>query len=116
MGIRGRLGPRRNLRKSLCSKGLRQSAKNLDYFPQNERISWISLDKLVDIYYNEGVRNKQRKGKHMTKKDFQIVAKSVSLVPVRSDRWKLAAMLADNFEAMYPRFDRVRFIEACQPK
>ena len=52
----------------------------------------------------------------MTKKDFQIVAKSVSLVPVRIDRWKLAAMLADNFEAMYPRFDRVRFIEACQPK
>ena len=52
----------------------------------------------------------------MTKKDFQIVAKSVSLVPVRIDRWKLASMLADNFEEMYPRFDRVRFIEACEPK
>ena len=52
----------------------------------------------------------------MTKKDFQIVAKSVSLVPGRVDRWKLAAMLADNFEAMYPRFDRVRFIEACQDR
>jgi len=52
----------------------------------------------------------------MTKKDFQTVAKSVSLVPVRSDRWKLAAMLADNFEAMYPRFNRGKFIEACKPK
>ena len=52
----------------------------------------------------------------MTKKDFQTVAKSVSLVPVRSDRWKLAAMLADNFEAMYPRCNRGTFIEACKPK
>ena len=52
----------------------------------------------------------------MTKKDFKIVAESVSRVPVRSDRWLLASMLADNFEAMYPRFDRDRFIVACRPK
>ena len=52
----------------------------------------------------------------MTRKDFEIVADSVSRVPVRSDRWLLAAMLADNFEAMYPRFNRGKFIEACKPK
>ncbi len=52
----------------------------------------------------------------MTRKDFEIVAESVSRVPVRSDRWLLASMLADNFEAMYPRFNRDRFIEACRPK
>ena len=57
-----------------------------------------------------------RQEKKMTKKDFETVAKSVSLVPVRGDRWKLASMLADNFEAMYPRFDRGRFISACRPK
>ena len=51
----------------------------------------------------------------MTRKDFEMVAQSVSRVPVRSDRWLLAAMLADNFEAMYPRFNRERFIQACRP-
>ena len=51
----------------------------------------------------------------MTRKDFEIVAESVSRVPVRSDRWLLASMLADNFEAMYPRFNRDRFIAACRP-
>jgi len=52
----------------------------------------------------------------MTRKDFEIVAQSVSRVLVRSDRWLLASMLADNFEAMYPRFNRGKFIEACKPK
>ena len=51
----------------------------------------------------------------MTRKDFEIVAESVSRVSVRSDRWLLATMLADNFEAMYPRFNRNKFIEACRP-
>ena len=51
----------------------------------------------------------------MTKKDFEIVAASVSRVTVRSDRWMLANMLANNFEAMYSRFDRDKFITACRP-
>ena len=51
----------------------------------------------------------------MTKKDFAVVAKSVATVTVRSERWQLANMLANNFESMYPRFDRDRFIKACSP-
>ena len=52
----------------------------------------------------------------MTKKDFELVAASVSRVSIRADRWTLANMLANNFEAMYPRFDRDKFINACRPE
>ena len=40
---------------------------------------------------------------------------SLERVTVRNDRWMLANMLANNFEAMYPRFNRNKFIEACRP-
>ena len=51
----------------------------------------------------------------MSRKDFEMVAASVSRVSVRSDRWMLANMLANNFEVMYPRFNRDKFIAACRP-
>ena len=51
----------------------------------------------------------------MSRKDFQSVANAVARVTVRNDRWMLANMLANNFEAMYPRFNRNKFIEACRP-
>ena len=51
----------------------------------------------------------------MTRKDFELVAAAVAKVVIRSDRWLLANMLANNFEAMYPRFKRDRFIAACRP-
>jgi len=42
------------VRKSLCSKGLRR-LNYLVYFLENLRFSWISLDKLDDIDYNESM-------------------------------------------------------------
>ena len=51
----------------------------------------------------------------MTRKDFELVAAAVAKVVIRSDRWLLANMLANNFEAMYPRFKRDKFIVACRP-
>ena len=51
----------------------------------------------------------------MSRKDFQVVADAVARVTVRKDRWMLANMLANNFAAMYPRFNRDKFIEACRP-
>ena len=51
----------------------------------------------------------------MTRKDFELVAAAVAKVVIRSDRWLLANMLANNFEAMYPRFKRDKFIAACRP-
>jgi hypothetical protein len=52
----------------------------------------------------------------MTNKHFEIVAEAVSNLTKTSDRWLIAAKLADSFEAENPLFDRVRFIDACRPK
>ena len=51
----------------------------------------------------------------MTKKHFEIVAAAVANIWKRADRWLIANMLADTFEAQYPRFDRDKFIAACRP-
>ncbi len=47
----------------------------------------------------------------MTRKDFQAVADAIA--SAAHDETPLALTLADTFEAMYPRFDRVRFLAAC---
>jgi len=51
----------------------------------------------------------------MTRKHFEIVAAAVANIWKRADRWLIANMLADTFEAQYPRFDRDKFIAACRP-
>ncbi len=51
----------------------------------------------------------------MTRKDFKKVAAAVANITMRSDRWLTANLLADTFQAQYPRFDRDRFIAACRP-
>ena len=47
----------------------------------------------------------------MSRKDFQVVANAIS--NAATNETALALTLADTFEAMYPRFDRVRFLAAC---
>tara|TARA_R110002012_G_scaffold72709_6_gene185606 strand:- start:105 stop:278 length:174 start_codon:yes stop_codon:yes gene_type:complete len=47
----------------------------------------------------------------MTRKDFQAVADAIA--NAAHDETPLALTLADTFQAMYPRFDRVRFLKAC---
>ena len=47
----------------------------------------------------------------MTKKDFQAVANAIA--NAANNETPLALTLADTFAAMYPRFDRVRFLVAC---
>ena len=47
----------------------------------------------------------------MTKKDFQTVANAIANSPTNESA--LAVMLADTFQAAYPRFDRMRFLKAC---
>tara|TARA_Y100001951_G_C11248841_1_gene245094 strand:- start:140 stop:295 length:156 start_codon:yes stop_codon:yes gene_type:complete len=48
----------------------------------------------------------------MTKKDFQAVANAIATSA--TDETALAILLADTFQAAYPRFDRVRFLKACK--
>ena len=48
----------------------------------------------------------------MTKKDFQTVATAIA--NSATDETDLAIILADTFQATYPRFDRVRFLKACK--
>jgi hypothetical protein len=50
----------------------------------------------------------------MTKKDFQQVANAIA--KAATDEAALAVVLADTFQAAYPRFDRVRFLKACNVK
>ena len=50
----------------------------------------------------------------MTKKDFQAVANAIA--NATTDESTLAVVLADTFQAAYPRFDRVRFLKACEIK
>ena len=47
----------------------------------------------------------------MTKKDFQAVANAIA--NAGRDEIPLALTLADTFQAMYPRFNRARFLAAC---
>jgi len=47
----------------------------------------------------------------MTRKDFQAVADAI--LKSSTDETELANLLADTFQALYPRFDRVRFLTAC---
>tara|TARA_Y100001951_G_scaffold90884_1_gene84419 strand:+ start:904 stop:1080 length:177 start_codon:yes stop_codon:yes gene_type:complete len=50
----------------------------------------------------------------MTKKDFQAVANAIANATTNEST--LAIVLADTFQAAYPRFDRVRFLKACEIK
>ena len=52
----------------------------------------------------------------MTRKHYNIVAEAVSNITDMGERWRTANTLANNFEADNPRFDRVRFIDACRPE
>ena len=52
----------------------------------------------------------------MAKKHYEIMAEAVSNITKMSDRWLIAAKLADSFEAENPLFNRERFIHACRPK
>ena len=47
----------------------------------------------------------------MSRKDFQVVANAIANAATNEPA--LALTLADTFEVMYPRFDRVRFLAAC---
>tara|TARA_Y100000310_G_scaffold285881_1_gene309648 strand:+ start:326 stop:676 length:351 start_codon:yes stop_codon:yes gene_type:complete len=52
----------------------------------------------------------------MTKKHFELVASLLSNIPGDDDRKHIASLAADRFAAGNPRFDRGRFIEACNAK
>ena len=47
----------------------------------------------------------------MTNKHFEIVAEAVSNLTKTSDRWLIAAKLADSFEAENPLFERLHHLE-----
>ena len=57
---------------------------------------------------------KQQGVERMSRKDFQAVADAIA--NAAHDETPLALTLADTFQARYPRFDRVRFLKACNVK
>ena len=55
------------------------------------------------------------RGEPMTKKDYELIAQAFALYKCldQPTRWFVAQALADRLEKDNPRFDRARFIEAC---
>jgi hypothetical protein len=49
----------------------------------------------------------------MTKKDFKTIASVLTMIAERSQRRAVATTMADEIARTHPRFDRAKFLAAC---